>query len=173
MESWRTVWRDGFVPVLSNNGLKALAAALKDDDQRLIQGATTTPPPLMCVQDWPVEAACPIGFCGWQGHDLDTVGQVEGFFARACYECDQRLGEPAACRWWLNWWDDTPRNEAIHSLLEEVERAIGQHPSKSPRKFANSSGPRPRRQRLSPFPNPNRGLAAGEIKWKSFTPEDY
>ncbi len=47
------------------------------DDPRLTQGSTTTPP-LMCVQDWPVEAACVLGFCGWQGDGLETVAEVEG-----------------------------------------------------------------------------------------------
>ena len=124
MESWRLVWRDGFVPVLSTTGLEALRDALRGDDPRLTQGSTTTPPPLMCVQDWPVEAACALGFCGWQGDELESVGQVEEFFARACFEADQRLGEPAACRWFLNWFDDTPRDEMRRELLAEVEKAI-------------------------------------------------
>ena len=29
MESWRQVWRDGFVPVISTNGLEALRARLR------------------------------------------------------------------------------------------------------------------------------------------------
>ena len=124
MESWRLVWRDGFVPVISTSGLEALREALKSDDPRLTQGSTTTPPPLMCVQDWPVEAACALGYCGWQGDELETVGQVEEFFARMCFEADQRLGEPAACRWFLNWFDDTPRDEMRRELLAEVERAL-------------------------------------------------
>ena len=74
----------------------------------------------MCVQDWPVEAACALGYCGWQGDGLETVGEVEEFFARACFEADQRLGEPAACRWFLNWFDDTPRDEMRRELLAEV-----------------------------------------------------
>ena len=124
MESWRTVWRNGFVPVLSLKGLEALRHALTTNDPRLTQGSTTTPPPLMCVQDWPVEAACALGFCGWLGDKLETVGQVEEFFARCCFEADQRLGEAAACRWFLNWFDDTPRDEMRRELLAEVERAI-------------------------------------------------
>lgn len=94
------------------------------DDPRLTQGSTTTPPPLMAVQDWPVEAACALGFCGWQGEDLESVGQVEEFFARACFEADQKLGEPAACRWFLNWFDDTPRTQMRKELAEEVTLAI-------------------------------------------------
>lgn len=124
MESWRTVWRDGFVPVLSTAGLEALAKALRDDDPRLTQGSTTTPPPLMCVQDWPVEAACALGFCGWQGDGLETVGQVEQHFADCCFKADERLGGPSACRWFLNWFDDTPRAEMRRDLLAEVELAL-------------------------------------------------
>ena len=124
MESWRQVWRDGFVPVISTSGLEALRDALSSDDPRLMQGSTTTPPPLMCVQDWPVEAACALGYCGWQGDELATVGEVEEFFARTCFEADQRLGEPAACRWFLNWFDDTPRAEMRRELLAEVERVL-------------------------------------------------
>src|SRR5262245_32662730 len=124
METWRTVWRDGFAPALSRKGLEALRAALLADDPRLTQGSTTTPPPLMCVQDWPVEAACALGYCGWQGDKLETVGQVEEYFARCCFEADTRLGEAAACRWFLNWFDDTPRAEMRRELLAEVERAI-------------------------------------------------
>lgn len=126
MESWRLVFRDGFVPHLPMGGLVALRDALRTDDRRLTQGSTTTPPPLMCVQDWPVEAACGLGFCGWQNEDdpLETVGQVEEFFAKACFNADQTLGEPAACRWFLNWFDDTPRDEMRRELLIEVEKAI-------------------------------------------------
>lgn len=124
MESWRTVWREGFVPLLANQHLEALRDALANDDARLTQGSTTTPPPLMCVQDWPVEAACALGFCGWQGDELETVGQVHQFFARACFEADQRLGGPAQCRWFLNWFDDTPRDEMRRELLSEVERTL-------------------------------------------------
>jgi hypothetical protein len=126
MESWRNVWREGFAPQLSPAGLEALRKALTSDDARLIQGATTTPPPLQCVQDWPVEAACVLGYCGWQGDGLESVAEVEEFFARLCYQADQRLGEPAACRWFLNWYDETPRAEMRRSLLAEVNRSLAQ-----------------------------------------------
>ncbi|MFO0881674.1 MAG: hypothetical protein U0840_30620 [Gemmataceae bacterium] len=124
MESWRKVWRDGVEPVMSVEGLQALRQALQHDDPRLLQGATTSPPPLMCVQDWPVEAACAISYCGWQGDGLETVSEVEEFFARVCFEVDERLGEPAASRYFLNWWDETPRDEARRELLGEVARAL-------------------------------------------------
>src|SRR5438128_1976677 len=86
METWRKVWREGVAPQLSQAGLEALRQALASDDSRLLQGATTAPPPLQCVQDWPVEAACVIVFCGWQGDGLETVADVEECFARVCFE---------------------------------------------------------------------------------------
>jgi hypothetical protein len=78
----------------------------------------------MCVQDWPVEAACALGFCAWQGERLETVGEVGEFFSRSCYEADQRIGKPAASRWFLKWFDETPRDEMRKELLSEVSREI-------------------------------------------------
>jgi hypothetical protein len=128
MESWRQIWRDGFVPSLATRGLEALRDGLRADDPRITQGSTTTPPPLMCVRDWPIEASCCLAYCGWQGEGLTTVGQAEEYYARLCFDADQRLGEPAGCRWFLNWFDDTPRNEMRRELLAEVELAIsGRH----------------------------------------------
>jgi hypothetical protein len=124
MESWRIVWREGVAPQLSVAGLEALRQALIEDDKRLIQGATTTPPPLQCMQDCGIEGACAVGFAAWRGEGMETVGEVEEFFARVCFETDGRLGEPTACRRFLNWFDDTPRAEVRRLLLEEVDRTL-------------------------------------------------
>src|ERR1700739_806177 len=126
MESWRKGCGKGVAPLLATESLEALGQALVTDDGRLLQGATTTPPPLQCVQDWPVEAACALGYCGWQGDGLETVAEVEEFFARMCFEIDQQMGEPAACRWFLNWFDDTPRQEMRRELLVEVQRTLAE-----------------------------------------------
>lgn len=123
IESWRKTWREGFAPAMPTLGLQCLQKAIEDDDPRLLQGTTTSPPPLMCVQDWPMEGADAVGFAYWQD-GLDTVGEVEDAFARACYDADQRLGEPGACRYFLNWFDDTPRAEMRRDLLEEVKLAL-------------------------------------------------
>jgi hypothetical protein len=129
METWRKVWREGIAPQLSTPGLAALRNALRSDDPALLQGCTTSPPPLACVQDWPVEGACPVGLCGWRGDGLETVAEVEEYFARACFGCDQLLSEPAACRWFLNWADETPRDEMRAALLPEVELALASRAS--------------------------------------------
>jgi hypothetical protein len=124
METWRKVWREGLAPLLSTGALEALCHALLADDPRLVQGVTTTPTPLPAAADLLVEAACALGYCGWQGEGLETVGEVEEFFARMCFEIDQRLGEPAGCRWFLNWFDETPRDTMRLELTPEVNRAL-------------------------------------------------
>jgi len=126
MENWRRVWRDGFAPIISTASLEAARTALMSDDQRLTQGQTTTPPPLLCAQNWPCEAACFLGFCGWHGEGLQKVGEVDYFFYERCFLADERLGEPAACRWFLNWFDDTPRDEMRRELLAEVELELAE-----------------------------------------------
>jgi hypothetical protein len=139
MDSWRHVWRDGLAPLISTLELEMLRTALVNDDARLQQGTTTSPPPLPFVQDWPVEAACALGFCGWQGDGLETVAEVEEYFARLCFEVDQRLGEPAACRWFLNWYDATPREEMRRLLLAEVQLALAQRFTAAGEKWAPDS----------------------------------
>jgi hypothetical protein len=124
MMLWQKVWREGVAPLLSKKALASLREALAADDGRLQQGCTTTPPPLECVHSWPVEGACGLGWCGWQGEGLQTVGEVEEYFARLCYEVDARMQEPAAVRWFLNWFDETPRDQMRAALLPEVIAAI-------------------------------------------------
>jgi hypothetical protein len=124
METWRKVWRDGFAPVLSTNGLTALRTALLRDDPALIQGQPTSPPPLQALLDWPAEGACALGYCAWRGDGMQTVGEVEETIARACFEADCRLGEPAACRWFLNWYDEAPRDVLRRELIAEVSREL-------------------------------------------------
>lgn len=124
MESWRIVWRNGFAPGLSTKALEALRDALRNDDPRLVQGCTTKPPPLRCVADCPVSAADALAYCGWQGEGLETVGQVEKYFTLCCFDADENLGEPAGCRGFLSWYDDTPRDEMRRELLAEVRLTL-------------------------------------------------
>jgi hypothetical protein len=124
VESWRITWRRGVEPCLSVKALEALRDGLARDDPKLLQGATTSPPPLSSVQDWPVEAACFIGYAVWHGDGLSTVGDVECKFAEVCFECDKLLGEPAGVRWFLNWADDAVRADVLRELLPEVDLAI-------------------------------------------------
>jgi hypothetical protein len=126
MTAWQFVWRNGFAPILSTPALLALKYALEKDDPALIQGATTDPPPIPAIADWPVTAACALAYAGWRGEGLDTLGAVEEFFALACHRADQQLGEPGACRWFLSWYDETPRADMRRLLAEEIDRTLAE-----------------------------------------------
>ncbi len=124
LAAWQRVWRAG-ASLLPTAGLEALAVALETDDPRLLQGATTSPPPLRVVEDWDVEAACLVGFCHWQdGTGKTTVHDVEEMFAKWAFAVDQVLGEPAGCRWFLQWADETPRDQMRAALLPEIRREL-------------------------------------------------
>lgn len=127
LPTWQEVWHRGFAPLLSGDELEALRSALATDDVRLTQGSTTTPPPLMCLSDWVCEGGCVLGYCGVLrsgGFGVATVGEAEECFARLCFEADQLLGQPAACRTFLNFVDDTPRDRMRAELLAEVEQTL-------------------------------------------------
>jgi hypothetical protein len=123
VEAWRRAWR-AIAKELSTKALRALQKALECDDERLVQAVTTVPPPLQCVQDYPVEAACSLGFCGWQGDGLKTVGEVHEYFAQICFDAGERLGQEDGVRYFLNFWDETPRDTARFALLVEVQREL-------------------------------------------------
>lgn len=120
------VFRRGIAPQIDTVGLTALRRALVKNDQRLLQCATTSPPPLECVRTLPCEGACAIGFCCAFTDDvtLKQVCEVEEFFARVCFDCDQAMGEPAACRFFLNWFDQMPRDKMRAALLVEVDAEL-------------------------------------------------
>src|SRR5688572_5781617 len=115
MELWRKVWRE-MAAHISLAGLKALEAALITDDVRLIQGNTCWPPPLLHC-DVEVGAACAVSFCGWQGDGLQTVAEVEEYFGDTTQAVDAEFNEPAMSRYFLNWYDDTPRDVMRREML--------------------------------------------------------
>ena len=143
MEAWRYVWRHGIAPAMSTAALEALAGGLELGDERITQGSTTVPPPMACVSAWPVEGACAIGYAGWHGEGLGQVGEVEQYFASVCSQADALLGEEAACRHFLNWFDDTPRQQMIGELLAEVRLALAQR--QAVEAIVNTSGTHQRR----------------------------
>jgi hypothetical protein len=132
LEAWQKVWRDGIAPELSTAALAALERGLTADDVALIQGATTDPPPLQVCQDWAPCAACALAYAGWKGDGLATVAQVEEYFARLCARADEALGEPAGVRWFLNWYDEQPRNLMRVQLLVEVQRSLAERQAARP-----------------------------------------
>jgi len=126
MEKWRQVWREGLVGQFSLPALEALRGALARDDERLVQHVTTCPPCMDVFSAAPVECACALGFCGWQGESKTTVGQVQDYFADLCQSADERMGQPGACRHFLVWFDEMPRHLMRQELLAEVTMALNE-----------------------------------------------
>lgn len=124
MTTWREVWYRGASALADREGLESLLAACRRDDPRLVQGATTSPPPMVYTQDWPVEGCDALSWLFWREGLLESVGEVEEAFARACYEIDRLLGEPAACRHFLNWFDEGTRENVLRDLGAAVELSL-------------------------------------------------
>jgi hypothetical protein len=113
-------------PQLSVADLFALRSALLGDDARLLQGVVSSPPPLDAMADCEVVGCCAIGYGGWRTRRLRTVGEVEANFHRICDAADAVFHEPAACRFFLNWYDETPRPVVRRELLMEVTLTLRQ-----------------------------------------------
>lgn len=126
MEHWQRIWRVGLAPQLPTEGLEALRQALVKDDPRLLQQFTTNLPPVKSLKNSKIEGACALGYCAWQGEGLKRLGQVLDRFERICTAADEAVGELAACDHFLNWFDQTPRQEMRRRLLAEVQLALSQ-----------------------------------------------
>lgn len=121
------VLREGVLPQYPTEALERTLELLRADDPKWIQGATTTPPPLQCVEDWPVEGCCFITLMAWMAEfhgDTPTVKEAEERFARVCHYTDVAVNELAGCRWFLNWHDETPRDEVRATLIRELDAEI-------------------------------------------------
>lgn len=128
-ESALTVLRKGVLPHFSDDALAYARHALMARDEMWVQGATTSPPPLQCTQDWPIECGCFVALLSWGEFTTTTglhptVGEVEERFAKACYQADLDVGEPAGCRWLLNWHDEDPRDEVKAVLIHELDAEL-------------------------------------------------
>jgi hypothetical protein len=122
--AWRSVWRNGFCPLLSDRAIESLAVACETDDPRLIQKQTVSPVPLVTMMDEPPVQACVLGFCGWQADELKTVGNVAITVSQLCYYADMACGEPLAHHHFLNFVDDTPRPLMLRELAHECRREL-------------------------------------------------
>ena len=114
-------------------GLVSLKTALEKDDPRLLQAQTISPPPLQCVEEWPVEGACALAWAAASGAPSSyRVGDLEMLFAEVCWTASTTAGDPAAVRYFLNWYDECDRQEMRRELLAEVQLALNNRAAERP-----------------------------------------
>ncbi len=124
LEAWRRVWRIGFAPHLGLPQLESLRDGLAADAPGLIQGETARGAWGTHDRAEACACACALGYALWRGDGLETVGEVLDAFAALCGLADRALGGRVACAPFLEWFDDSPREEVRRQLLPEVERAL-------------------------------------------------
>ena len=113
MEKWRRVWRDRdrAAAVTSRFARSAIGSC-----SATIAGCCKASSPRrrrwMPTPIAPSSAAVPSVLCGWLGEGRTSVGAVEEYFTAICEAADAAFGEPAACRFFFNWFDDSPRRDA-------------------------------------------------------------
>ena len=118
------VWREGVAPLLSTEGLEALRQALARTTRGCCRGRRRRRRRCSACRTGRSRRPVPWATAAGRATGWRRSAEVEEFFARMCFEIDQRLGEPAGCRWFLNWFDETPRDEMRRLLLAEVMRAL-------------------------------------------------
>lgn len=125
--TWQDAWRRAIAPQMEVRHLLALRAALAENDRRLVTSGTTVyPRPLQHNLDRTAEAACAIGFAGWQGDGLTTVKQVRDWFAEVAWRAGLETGDEKAVGPFACWFDDEgiDRRAKFRLLLAEVERSL-------------------------------------------------
>lgn len=71
--------------------------------------------------DFAALAGKPPARCPLTTYTPARVGAVDEHFAKFCFDADNRMGEPAACRHFLNAFDDWTRGEMRAELLPEIK----------------------------------------------------
>lgn len=120
MEAWKKCLREGFFPDMPTEGLVAALDALDRRDPALIQCLTAASNDITPEGEGRVCGACFVAYVYWRGEGLETNRQVQEAFARACLGADERLGEKAGCRYFLNKYDESVRNDFFPVLAVEV-----------------------------------------------------
>lgn len=120
MESWKTVWRNGIAPQLTDADLISLGRALAENDFRLTQGTIADPcvnggdDSLRCAR------ACALAYCAMVGLPGASVGYVTDRFEAIVEESLRLTGNAQATEVFLRWFDGWPRDKVFRDLLSEV-----------------------------------------------------
>lgn len=121
--SWQWAWQ-ALAAQQTDAELTSLAEALERNDSRLLQGATCEPAPMEWYFGDEVERACGVCWGLWQVRKCYRVGELDNAFRATLFAADQLLAEPAATRFFVNWFDETPRSIVFPALALEVRAEL-------------------------------------------------
>ena len=110
----------GLFPNLTDTMLCELYRAVKHNDHRLVQGITVYPRPMVDTSNARCQCACLIAYPSWKGLNLQSVCDVENAFVEQCDAIRITTGDEYAVANLLAWYDDTPMDDVLTTLLTEV-----------------------------------------------------
>lgn len=141
MERWQLVWRHGVGPELTAEELAPLRRALACDSPLVIQRDTAQPHPDAGPHVAP-HRCCPLGYAGWRGAGMATVGDVDGWLAELILAADARLEDAyrtGRLAWQLRtdpdllgWICRAPREEMRRGLLSEIDGELTRRAAQPP-----------------------------------------
>jgi len=124
----RIVFEKGFAPQFSTETLILFQYALEENSDKIVQGSTTVPAPSLALSDWPCQSACAIGSLAWEQQygweDGVTVSEIDEAFIASAMKCDALMNEQAACRYFLNWFDEGDRATVFAELSKWIDDII-------------------------------------------------
>ena len=122
---WQEVWMKGIYPQFNEEQKRAFKHALETNSKSIIQSNTALDAKGRCKPKNIARRCCPIAFVGLSSSA--RVDEVLKTFARTCRKADELLldgNEDSGCvpNWkdFVEWWDKTPRQDAIKQLLELI-----------------------------------------------------
>jgi hypothetical protein len=125
LKPWQKAFREEIAPHLSEKTLAVLRKGLDEDDPRLVQGTTVSPHPSGPIgsrgRTTPPTGACALGYCGWQGEGLNSVGDVWDFFGKFRNEVDDY-----ALNDFVSFFDSNERHMVFAALSSEIDAVLAE-----------------------------------------------
>lgn len=126
LEKWQVVWREELAKRLSVKQLLALRLAVLENDGRLVQGVVTHPPPLQVVAEWPIEGGCALVIGLWGMDGQVSVYEMAKRYYEMIKEADAALPVGLTIDDFLDFFDNTSREEMLKRMLGEIDVVLDQ-----------------------------------------------
>ena len=123
MKKWQKVWLEGVLQQFNEESKQRLKQALQNNDCSVIQEHTATDKLGHFNADAEAQCCCPIAHAVWKPGM--RIKDVESAFYRICHTVDNALltkyedgDDFVTTDDFVNWWDETLREDAVRELLE-------------------------------------------------------